>query len=134
MGIEPFVVSSLRARRAQPAPRADASATSAACRTSRPRGARLLHGVRRQRRPRNFLSGAGCTFCANTGYQDRIGVYELLRLTPEMKAPRRGSPSYDDVRDLAVSQGTRTLRHEAVRLVSEGTTTIAEIVRSIYLL
>jgi type IV pilus assembly protein PilB len=82
----------------------------------------------------NFLSGAGCTFCANTGYQDRIGVYELLRLTPEMKRLVAGSPSYDDVRDLAVSQGTRTLRHEAVRLVSEGTTTIAEIVRSIYLL
>ena len=81
-----------------------------------------------------FFHGAGCTFCAGTGYQDRIGVYELLRLTPEMKRLVATTPTYDAVRDLATAQGTRTLRDEAVRLVTEGTTTIAEIVRSIYLL
>src|SRR6185503_341480 len=29
--------------------------------------------------------GKGCNFCADTGYQDRIGVYELLKMTPEIK-------------------------------------------------
>jgi type IV pilus assembly protein PilB len=43
-------------------------------------------------------------------------------------------PSYDDVRELAAEQGTRTLREEAMGLVTQGVTTIAEVVRSIYLL
>jgi type IV pilus assembly protein PilB len=81
-----------------------------------------------------FFSGTGCTFCAETGYQDRVGVYELLRMTPAMKRLVAKQPSYDDVRELAAAQGTRTLREEAMRLVTQGVTTIAEVVRSIYLL
>ena len=73
-------------------------------------------------------------FCANTGYQGRIGVYELLRLTPEVKALVAGRASYDQVRETAATQGMRTLRQEAVRLVAEGVTTVAEVVRSIYVL
>jgi type II secretory ATPase GspE/PulE/Tfp pilus assembly ATPase PilB-like protein len=38
------------------------------------------------------------------------------------------------VRDLALAEGTRTLRQEAVRLVEDGVTTIAEVVRGIYVL
>ncbi|MDX6243198.1 MAG: type pilus assembly protein PilB [Frankiales bacterium] len=83
---------------------------------------------------RGFWYGEGCAFCANTGYQERIGVYELLRLSPEMKALTAGRPSHDSVRALAVDQGMRTLRQEAVRLVTEGVTTIAEVIRSIYML
>jgi type IV pilus assembly protein PilB len=83
---------------------------------------------------RGFWYGEGCAFCASTGYQERIGVYELLRLSPEMKALTAGRPSHDSVRALAVDQGMRTLRQEAVRLVAEGVTTIAEVIRSIYML
>jgi type IV pilus assembly protein PilB len=84
--------------------------------------------------PDGFFAGAGCTFCAGTGYSDRIGVYELLRMTPAMKRLVATQPSYDDVRELASSQGTRTLREEAVQLVADGVTTVAEVVRSIYVL
>ncbi|BEP14305.1 GspE/PulE family protein [Acidothermaceae bacterium B102] len=78
--------------------------------------------------------GEGCMFCANTGYQGRIGVYELLRLTPEVKALVAGRATYEQVREQAITQGMRTLRQEAVRLVAEGVTTVAEVVRSIYVL
>jgi type IV pilus assembly protein PilB len=81
-----------------------------------------------------FFHGEGCAFCTETGYQDRIGVYELLRLTPEMKAFVAQKPTHDQVRTLAVEQGMRTLRQEALRLVTDGVTTIAEVVRSIYML
>ena len=81
-----------------------------------------------------FWYGAGCTFCAGTGYSDRTGVYELLRLTPEMRKLLVTSPTHDDVRRLAMSQGMRTLRQEAINLVAQGGTTIAEVVRSIYTL
>ena len=44
-------------------------------------------------------------FCANTGYQGRIGVYELLRLTPEVKALVASRATYDQVRDQAIAPG-----------------------------
>ena len=37
-----------------------------------------------------FFHGEGCNFCSGTGYQDRIGVYEVLRMTDEMRAARGG--------------------------------------------
>ena len=81
-----------------------------------------------------FWQGEGCTFCAQTGYQDRVGVYELLRMTTAMRALIATSPTHEQVRSLAISEGTRTLRQEAVRLAGEGVTTIAEVVRGIYIL
>jgi type IV pilus assembly protein PilB len=81
-----------------------------------------------------FWHGEGCTFCAQTGYQDRIGVYELMRMTPEMRTLIAAKPGHAEVRSLAIAQGTRTLRQEAVRLVEDGVTTIAEVVRGIYTL
>ena len=81
-----------------------------------------------------FWHGAGCTFCSQTGYQDRIGVYELLRLSPEMKALVPNKPTYEQIRTLAQAGGMRTLRQEAVRLVAEGVTTVSEVLRSIYML
>jgi len=81
-----------------------------------------------------FWHGEGCVFCAQTGYQDRIGVYELLRMTPAMRALIATSPTHDQVRALATDEGTRTLQDEAVLAVSAGITTIAEIIRGIYVL
>ena len=81
-----------------------------------------------------FFRGAGCTFCAGSGYQDRVGVYELLRMTPDMRALVAAAPSYGAIRDLAQSEGTRSLRREGVLLVEQGVTTIAEVVRGIYVL
>jgi type IV pilus assembly protein PilB len=82
-----------------------------------------------------FYVGEGCNFCAQTGYSDRVGVYELLEVTPEMRelivAP---NPSHDQMRRLAIAQGMRSLRWEGIRLVDEGVTTVAEIVRTIYTL
>jgi type IV pilus assembly protein PilB len=81
-----------------------------------------------------FFHGEGCNFCAGTGYQDRIGVYELLRITPEIKRLVVGWATQEELRRLAVSQGMRTLREEAITLVTQDVTTISEVIRSIYAL
>jgi type IV pilus assembly protein PilB len=82
-----------------------------------------------------FWAGEGCNFCADTGYAERVGVYELLRLTDELRELIvRKDASQQDIRRLAVEQGMRPLRQEAARLIEEELTTIAEVVRSIYLL
>jgi type IV pilus assembly protein PilB len=82
----------------------------------------------------DFYRGTGCNFCGNTGYQDRIGVYELLQMTPEIKRLIVGWATQDELRRLAQKQGMRTLREEAINLVAQDVTTISEVIRSIYAL
>ena len=63
------------------------------------------------------LPGEGCNFCAHTGYYDRIGVYELLRITAEIaRADRRLRHRTSEMRRLAVAQGMRTAARRGVRL------------------
>jgi type IV pilus assembly protein PilB len=79
-----------------------------------------------------FLMGRGCDMCAFTGYHDRIGVYELLTMTPEIRRLLVGWATQEELRRMATSQGMRTLRDEAVSLIERDVTTIAEVIRSIY--
>jgi type IV pilus assembly protein PilB len=81
-----------------------------------------------------FHRGVGCNFCSNTGFKDRIGIYELLVMTPEIRRLIVGWATQEELRNLAVKQGMRTLRHEAVSLVTQDITTIDEVIRSVYTL
>ena len=82
----------------------------------------------------DFVRGLGCNFCSGTGYQERIGVYELLRITPEIKRLVVGWATQDELRRLAERQGMRSLRTEALDLVARDITTVSEVIRSIYAL
>jgi type IV pilus assembly protein PilB len=79
-----------------------------------------------------FFHGTGCNFCAGTGYQDRIGVFEVLRITPEIRRLVVGWATTEELERVAIAQGMRTLQMEAIRLVDDDVTTIDEVVRSIY--
>jgi type IV pilus assembly protein PilB len=81
---------------------------------------------------KHWYRGTGCNFCANTGYRDRIGIYELLRVTPELKRLVVGWATQDELRRMAVSQGMRTLKDEAMSLVEHDITTVDEVVKTIY--
>jgi type IV pilus assembly protein PilB len=80
-----------------------------------------------------FTHGVGCNFCSHTGYAGRIGVYELLRVTPEMKQLIVDRAAHEEIRKVAIEAGMRTLRDEAVRAIEEDITTVPEVVRSVYL-
>jgi type IV pilus assembly protein PilB len=79
-----------------------------------------------------FWHGAGCNFCFRTGYENRVGVYELLRITDEMKRLIMERAPHDELRLLAMKQGMRTLQQSGVQLVANDVTTISEVIRSIY--
>ena len=79
-----------------------------------------------------FFHGAGCNLCAGTGFEDRIGIYEFLRITPEIKRLIVGWATQDELRRLAMRQGMRTLRDEAISLVEQDITTIPEVIRTVY--
>jgi type IV pilus assembly protein PilB len=82
----------------------------------------------------SYVHGVGCTFCSHTGYKDRIGVYELLIMTPEIRRLVVGWATQEELRTMAVRQGMRTMRQEAIALVEQGVTTIEEVIRSMYTL
>jgi type IV pilus assembly protein PilB len=81
-----------------------------------------------------FFHGEGCVFCSQTGYQGRIGVYEVLRVTDEMKALIVANGTHDQLKETAIEQGMITLQAQALRLVERDVTTVAEIMRTIYVL
>ena len=71
-----------------------------------------------------FVAGTGCNFCAQTGYLDRIGLYELMPITDEIREMIIDRRSHDDLRKLCHAQGMRTLQEESLRLVQAGITTL----------
>ena len=77
--------------------------------------------------------GHGCNFCSQTGFRDRIGVFELVRMTERVKRLMvAGDTSVGDLRAAAQLDGTRSLLQEALALVQRGTTTISEVTRNVY--
>ena len=82
----------------------------------------------------SFAKGHGCAICSGTGYAGRIGVYEVLRVTNEMRDLVVRNAPVDEIRKLAIDQGMVPLRDQALRLVADDVTTIAEVMRTVYIL
>jgi type IV pilus assembly protein PilB len=80
----------------------------------------------------HFFKGSGCSYCSNTGFYGRIGVYELLKITPELRRLIVGWATTEELRRLAVAQGMRTMLREAMQLVEDDTTTIPEVVKTLF--
>jgi type IV pilus assembly protein PilB len=79
----------------------------------------------------SFERGSGCNFCRGTGFFERVGVYEVLAVTDEIRRLMVDRGSQSEVRKVAQSQGMRTLAHQAVDLALEGSTTLAEVLRTV---
>lgn len=70
--------------------------------------------------------GKGCSLCDFTGYYGRIAIYEVLEFTKEIREMILKKRSDDEIKELAIKQGMRTLRESAIRKVLNGITTISE--------
>jgi type IV pilus assembly protein PilB len=77
----------------------------------------------------NAFEAKGCRRCGGTGYKGRIGLYETMQVTDEIRglALERGSASA--VAEAASAQGMTRLRQDGLLKVKEGVTTISEVVR-----
>jgi type IV pilus assembly protein PilB len=73
--------------------------------------------------------GKGCEKCNNTGYKGRVGLYEVMEVTEELRELILVGASSLELRRKAVEEGMITLRHSGLRKVKEGVTTIDEVVR-----
>jgi general secretion pathway protein E len=71
----------------------------------------------------------GCERCGHTGYQGRVGVYELLETTDEIRAQIHNRASEAEIREKALQSGMKTMREDGERWLRDGTTTQAELLR-----
>jgi type IV pilus assembly protein PilB len=125
MGVEPFLVaSSIEAVVAQRLVR------------------RLCHSCRRETTvpaaaldagadsaPVNVYEAVGCDRCSGTGYRGRIGLFEVMVMSDEIRALVVTGTSADRIAAVAVEQGMTTLRQEGLATVADGETSLAEVGR-----
>ena len=71
----------------------------------------------------------GCQRCNGTGYYGRIGVYEIMEITPTLRGYIARRAPTDTLREAAIAEGMLTLKQSVRRLVLDGTTTITEMQR-----
>ena len=71
----------------------------------------------------------GCGRCGGTGYRGRLGLYEVMQVTPEIRAIALEHRASEEIAELAVSQGMRRLRDDGLEKVKLGRTSIAEVAR-----
>jgi type IV pilus assembly protein PilB len=74
-------------------------------------------------------AGKGCANCANTGYKGRISVHEIMWMLPELQEAIVRQRPANEIKDIAVKAGMRTLRQTGLRKVANGLTTIDEVLR-----
>ncbi len=73
--------------------------------------------------------GKGCERCGHTGYRGRVGLYELLIVSDDIRHVIGNGGDANQIRKQAISEGLRTLREDALEKLYQGITTPEEIVR-----
>jgi len=74
-----------------------------------------------------FYRGDGCERCRQTGYRGRVGLYEVMLVNDQMRDAVLNGASAQQLKRLAIEQGMETLRMAGLRKVTEGITTIEEV-------
>jgi type IV pilus assembly protein PilB len=111
MGVEPFLV-----------------ASSVACVVGQ-RLARVLCTHCRRPAADGGFEAAGCSHCRDTGYSGRIGLYEVMPITPEIARLILERRSADEIARLAAEQGMRSMLVDGMEKVERGITSRAEVIR-----
>jgi general secretion pathway protein E len=78
-------------------------------------------------RPAQFHQAVGCLDCRMTGYRGRVGIYEILLLSPLMKQAISDNADIAKIRDLAYREGMKPLRISGAMKIAAGVTTLSEV-------
>jgi general secretion pathway protein E len=128
MGVEPFLISSALegvlaqrlVRRICPHCATETPVTPAMRTQVETLGGRVLQGL--------FYKGKGCDECRGVGYRGRVGIFELLAVTPEMRELILKRQSNAELKALA-QKSMITMHQDALQKASAGLTSLDEIVR-----
>jgi general secretion pathway protein E/type IV pilus assembly protein PilB len=128
MGVEPYLVaSSLEVVMAQRLVRV-------ICKHCKQPVARDEYEVARQQFgelvPAVLYKGAGCRECQNTGYRGRQGIFELMAVSRDVRTLIMDRAPAHKLREVAVTEGMRSLREDGWRIIRDGRTTVDEVMRN----
>jgi len=76
------------------------------------------------------FTGRGCPMCGNTGFKGRIALYEVMPITEAVRELILMGASASEVKNQAISEGMKTLRQSGLTKILDGTTSVAEILRT----
>jgi len=129
MGVEPFLISStLEAVLGQRLLRS----ICRNCRTSYEPNTNTLDQLglgRRDLGEKKFYYGKGCDACNQTGYKGRKGIYELMRISDPLRELINERAPTVTLKQKAIELGMITLRHDGLRSVFDGDTTVEEVLK-----
>ena len=77
----------------------------------------------------NWVKPVGCTACHQTGYKGRMGIYEMIPMTTDLQDLIVSGAPLNEMKQLAASQGHRTLYQDGLIKAARGQTTLQEIAR-----
>jgi general secretion pathway protein E len=80
----------------------------------------------------DFMYGAGCKECVNSGYFGRTAIFEILTITDELRRMIVSGASNTDIRAAALSQGLVTIARDGMMKAKNGITTPYEVLRNAY--
>lgn len=104
------------------------------CRALRevPEEERLIYEKEVGEKRTKFYHGTGCNFCALTGYHGRMGVYEVLVMSQEIRRLVLSGASADEIKDQVIKEGMVTMWRDGMLKVQAGHTTPREILRNVF--
>jgi type II secretory ATPase GspE/PulE/Tfp pilus assembly ATPase PilB-like protein len=76
-----------------------------------------------------LFMGKGCGACGGSGYQGRVGIFELIEITPKLKELILKNPSAGEIWQSAKESGSKSLFDDGIIKVESGVTTIEELLR-----
>uniref|UniRef100_UPI002148DCF5 GspE/PulE family protein n=1 Tax=Endozoicomonas sp. SESOKO1 TaxID=2828742 RepID=UPI002148DCF5 len=79
--------------------------------------------------PAEVYQPVGCLDCRETGYRGRAGLYEILTMSPQVKALVDDNPDITRLSQQCIKEGMYNLRQSGAQKVAAGITTIAEVMR-----
>ena len=79
----------------------------------------------------NFYHGAGCSYCKNTGFYGRLGIFEVLQFKPRLKEIIASGGSEAEIKAFAQNQNISSMGDDGINKVKAGVTTIDEVLRVI---
>lgn len=82
--------------------------------------------------PRELYHGEGCPACNYSGYQKRTAIHEVLLVTKDIRELIDRRASIDQIRQMSMRNGTKSLRESCTELVLQGITTTSELVKVTY--
>jgi general secretion pathway protein E len=79
-----------------------------------------------------FMYGVGCESCSYTGYLGRVGIFEIMQMSDEIRSLVVSGANSSEIRKRAIADGMATLMMDGMQKVQSGLTTPAEVIRSAY--